>query len=104
MDMYLYSPKTVGPSASYTIGVICEKLYKLLFQPQHALAHSSSNELCELWHRRMPHLHHPTLRMLRDMVTRLLEFNTEHSDVCRGCALGKYTKITFPSNDSRLTM
>ena len=26
-------PKTAGPSASYTIGVRCGKLYKLLFQP-----------------------------------------------------------------------
>ena len=57
--------KTAGPSASYTIGVRCGKLYKLLFQPQHALAHSSGNELCELWHRRMAHLHHPALGLLR---------------------------------------
>ena len=35
------------------------------------------------------------------MVTGLPEFNTEHSDVCRGCALGKYTKTAFPSSDSR---
>ena len=34
-------PKTVGPSASVTIGVRCGKLYRLLFQPQHALAHNS---------------------------------------------------------------
>ena len=60
--------KTVGPSASYTIGVRCGKLYKLLFQPQRALAHSSSNELCELWHRRMAHLHHPALGFVRHMV------------------------------------
>ena len=33
--------KTTRPSASYTIGVNCEKLYKLLFHPQHALAHSN---------------------------------------------------------------
>ena len=57
-------PKTAGPSASYTIGVRCGKLYKLLFQPQHALAHSSGSELCELWHRRVAHLHHPTLRFV----------------------------------------
>ena len=38
-------PKTVGPSASYTIGVKCGKLYKLLFQPQHALTRSISSEL-----------------------------------------------------------
>ena len=62
-------PKTARPSASYTIGVRCGKLYKLLFQPRHALAHSSDNELCELWQRRMAHLHHPALHMLRYMVT-----------------------------------
>ena len=97
------SPKTVGPSASYTIGARCGKLYKLLFQLQHALTHSNNSELCELWHRKMAHLHHPSLRMLRDMVTGFLEFITEHSDVCIGCALGKYTKNVFSSNDSRST-
>ena len=40
--------KTIGPSASYTIGVRCGKLYKLLFQSQHALTHSNNNEFCEL--------------------------------------------------------
>ena len=94
-------PKTAGPFASYAIGVRCWKLYKLLFQPQHALAHSSGNELCELWHRRMAHLHHPSLRLLRHMVTGLPEFSTEQSDVCKECALGKYTKTVFPSSDSR---
>ena len=41
-------PKTARPSASVATGPRCGKLYRLLFQPQHALAHSSSNELCEL--------------------------------------------------------
>ena len=50
----------------------------------------------------MAHLHHPTLRMLRDIVTRLPEFSAEHSDVCKGCALGKHTKTAFSSSDSRL--
>ena len=94
-------PKTAGPSASVTIGVRCGKLYRLMFQPQLSLAHSSNSELCELWHRRMARLHHPTLGLLRHMVTSLPEFNTEQSDVCRGCALGKYTKTASPSSDSR---
>ena len=46
-------------------------------------------------------MHHPTLRMLRYMVTGLPKFSAEHSEVCRGCALGKYTKIVFTSSDSR---
>ena len=66
-------PKTAGPSASYAIRVGCGMMYKLLFQLQHALAHSSGNEL---WHRRMAHLHHPTLRLLRHMVIGLPELST----------------------------
>jgi hypothetical protein len=31
----------------------------------------------------------------------LPQFNIEHQEVCRGCTLGKYTKIVFPNNDSR---
>ena len=96
-------PKIVGPSASVAIGARCGKLYRILFQLQHALAHSSISELCELWHRRMAHLHHPALGLLRHMVTGLLEFSTGQSDVCRGCALGKYTKTAFSSNDSKST-
>ena len=71
-------PKTTGQSASYTIGVKYGKLYKLLFQPQHALAHSSGRELCELWHRRMAHLHHPALRLLRRMVTTYRFVRVQH--------------------------
>ena len=93
-------PKIAGPSASITIGVRCGKLYRLLFQPQHALAHSSGSELCELWHRRMAHLHHLALGLLRHMVTGLPEFSTGQSDVCKGCALGKYTNTTFSSSDT----
>ena len=46
-------------------------------------------------------MHHPSLGLLRHMVTGLPEFNTGQSDVCRGCALGKYTKTAFSSSDSR---
>ena len=49
----------------------------------------------------MARLHHLALRLLRDMVTCLPEFIIEHHDVCRGCALGKYSKTTFPSSDTR---
>ena len=50
---------------------------------------------------RMAHLHHPYLRMLRYMVTGFPEFITNHSDVCRGCSLGKYTQTIFTRSDSR---
>jgi hypothetical protein len=85
------------------IGVRDGKLFRLLFQPLHALAVSSDNnrQLCELWHRRMAHLHHGALGGLREVVTGVPQFSTEHQDVCRGCALGKFTKASFPSSDTR---
>ena len=46
-------------------------------------------------------MHHPALGLLRQMVTGLPKFSTWQSDVCRGCALEKYTKTAFPSSDSR---
>ena len=49
----------------------------------------------------MDHLHHPALLTPREMTTGMPEFNTESSGVCRGCALGRYTKAAFPSSDSR---
>jgi len=62
-----------------------------------------TNDLYELWHRRMAHLHHGSFMMFREMVTRLLDFITEHHDVCRGCALGKYTNTPFQRSDNRVT-
>jgi hypothetical protein len=80
-----------------------KKLYRLMFQLVRALIHSnSSSDLCELWHRRIAHLHHGALRILREIVTGVPDFNTEHQDVCKGCALGKYTKTVFPSSDNRV--
>ena len=100
--VYIF-PKAEGPSASYVIGVRCRKLYKLLFQPHHALEHTqSNNELRELWHMRMTHLHHLSLRMPRDMTIGLQYFSTEQSCACIGCALGKYTKTTCLSSDNIL--
>jgi hypothetical protein len=100
----LIHPKGSNIASGKVIGVRDGKLYRLLFHPLHALAASSSNnnsELCELWHRRMAHLHHGALRSLREIVTGMPQFNIEHQEVCRGCALGKYTKTVFPSSDSR---
>jgi hypothetical protein len=79
------------------------KLYKLLFQPLHALAASSdnNNQLCELWHQRMAHLHHGALGGLKEVVTGVPQLSLEHQNVCRGCALGKFTKVVFSNGDNR---
>ena len=41
------------------------------------------------------------LSQARDFTTCIIDFSIEHDDVCRGCALGKYTKAPFPGSDSR---
>jgi hypothetical protein len=68
-----------------------------LFKP---LVHNNDN-LCELWHKRMGHLHHRALPILREIVTGLPEFSIEQHGVCRGCMLGKHAKAAFPSSEHR---
>jgi hypothetical protein len=99
----LLFPRGSSITSAKVIGTRHERLYKFLFQPVRAMIHSTSNssDLCELWHRRMAHLHHGALRVLREMVTGVPDFSSEHHELCKGCALGKYTKTAFSSNDSR---
>jgi hypothetical protein len=98
----LLFPKGSSITSAKVIGTRHDKLYKLMFQPASALYHTTINsDLCELWHKRMAHLHHRALRILREIVTAVSKFSTEHQELCKGCALGKYTKTAFPSNDSK---
>jgi hypothetical protein len=98
----LLYPKGSSITLSKGIGTRHEKLYKLMFQPVRALIHTTKNsDLCELWNMRMVHLHHGALRVLREMVTRVLDFSSENHDLCKGCPLGKYTKNYFLSSDNR---
>jgi hypothetical protein len=53
------------------------------------------SDLCELWHRRMAHLRHGALRVLREMVTGVPDFNSEHHDLCKGCALESTPRLLF---------
>jgi transposase InsO family protein len=99
----LLFPRGSRITLAKVIGTRNERLYKFLFQPVRALIHTTSrnNDLCELWHRRMAHFHHGALRVLREMVIGVPDFSSEHHDLCKGCALGKYTNISFSSSDSR---
>jgi hypothetical protein len=38
---------------------------------------------------------------LREMVTGVPDFSSEHHELCKGCALGKYTQTAFPNSDNR---
>jgi hypothetical protein len=99
----LIHPRGSSLASGQVIGVREGKLFRFLFQPLHALAASSDSnrQLCELWHRRMAHLHHRALGGLREVVTGVPQISIEHQDVCRGCALGKFSKASFPSSDTR---
>jgi hypothetical protein len=59
----LIHPRGSSLDSGQVIGVRHGKLYRLLFQPLCALVASSDSnrQLCELWHRRMAHLHHGAL-------------------------------------------
>lgn len=89
------------------IGVRHGRLYRFAFHPLRALMSSVSDgttdnrDLCELWHRRMAHLHHVALLILREIVIGVPEFSIEHDEVCRGCAMGNYVKAPFLSRDNR---
>jgi len=72
----------------------------LAVQPSQALVHES-HSLCELWHHRFSHLHYRSLPALRHMVSGVLDLLDEHEGVCMGFAIGKNSKHSFPSNDSR---
>ena len=82
------------------------KLYRLQLETSMALISSNLEDkkgLNELWHRRMGHLNHGALKMLRETVDGAPVLSMEHDDVCRGCVLGKYAKAAFPRSENRAT-
>jgi hypothetical protein len=59
----LLFPRGSSITSAKVIGTRHERLYKFLFQQVRALINSTSsnNDLCEIWHKRMAHLHHGAL-------------------------------------------
>ena len=93
-------PKKSNIKSARVIGVRHESLYRLCTRPLQALLHDSSSS-CELWHRRLAHLHFRALPTMEKMVTGLPKLNQEHEGTCRGCTLGKNTKGPFHNSESR---
>lgn len=62
---------------------------------------NGDKDLNELWHRRMGHLHHGDLRILRKTISGVPELSIERDDVRRGCTLGKYAKAAFSKSNNR---
>lgn len=83
-------------------GVRSNLLYWLQMDtPKELFSSSNLRDHGELWHRRMGHIHHGLLRLLREMVKNVPGVSTEHNDICRRCMLGKFAKEKFPRSDSR---
>ena len=55
----------------------------------------------ELWHRRLAHVHCRSLPLARKTIEGILEIQAKHDGICKGCAKGKNTKMTFPSRESK---
>jgi hypothetical protein len=65
-----------------------------------ALAHEMINP-CELWNIRFGHLNCNALPGLQNMVTCMPVFSFEHASICRGFALGKNTKKSYPHSNRK---
>lgn len=74
-----------------------DNLYRLQGEPVRTLVHNNDS-MGESWHKRMMHLHHRALPVLKDIVIGLPKFSIECQRVCKGCMLGKHAKVAFPSS------
>ena len=93
-------PKNSCLSSAAVIGVREGGLYKVPGKFIKAMIHDTISPR-ELWHKRLGHLHFKAIPGLHKMVKGMLEFQFEHYGICRGCALGKSTKKSFPSSTKR---
>lgn len=50
---------------------------------------SGEKDLNELWHRRMGHLHHGELKVLKETAMGVPLLTTKHGDTCKVCVLRK---------------
>ena len=58
----------------------------------------------ELWHRRLGHLHHGTLKILQQIYTGLPKCTLTQSDQCKGCTMDKFVKTTFHEKENRASV
>ena len=57
-------------------------------RPIQALIYETE-DINEIWHKRLGHLNFKTLSTMGKMVTGLPNLNKDHHSICKGCALGK---------------
>ena len=82
-----------------------KNLYKLEVDDCVALSTKAelvlSQDISELWHRQLGHLHHGALKIVQQISTGVPKGKLEKIDTCKGCILGHYTKSSFHDRDSR---
>eukprot|EP00253_Pinus_taeda_P030237 PITA_30237 len=87
------------------IGIRVKNLYKLEVDDCAALSTKEelrqSQDIGELWHRQLGHLHHGALKIMQHISTGLPKGKLDQVDTCKGCTLVKYTKSSFHDRDSR---
>ena len=81
------------------IGIRVKNLYKLEVDDCATLSMIAklvqSQDIGELWHRQLGHLHHGALKIMQQISIGLPKGKLEQVDTCKGCNLGKYTKSSF---------
>jgi hypothetical protein len=77
----LIRPKGASLDTTMRIGVREGNLYRLQGKLVQALVHDSDN-LCELWHMRMGHLHYRAFSIPREIIIGLPDFSVEQQGVC----------------------
>ena len=60
-----------------------------------------SQDVGKLWHKRLGHLHHGALKILKEISTGLPKSMFEQVDTCKGCTLGKFTEGSFHDRDNQ---
>ena len=89
----------IGTRQTKRIAIRVKNLYKLEVDDCVALSSKAemvqSQDVGELWHRRLGHLHHGALKIMQQIPTGLPKGNLEQMDTCKGCTLGKYEKSSF---------
>jgi len=87
------------------IGIRVKNLYKLEVDDCAALSTKAklvqSQDIGELWHKWLGHLHHGALKIMQQISTGLPKGKLEQVDTCKSCTSRKYTKYSFHDRDSR---
>ena len=107
-DVLFYKGKAflrhIDTDQTKRIGIRVKNLYKLEVDDFATLSTKAefvqSQDIGELWHRRLGYLHHGALKIMQQISTGLPKGKIEQVDTCKGFTLGKYTKSSFHDRDS----